>query len=244
MRLIEPQQIVIQETAIDLGVDADVALISDMHLGVYKDQRYMHRVVDILNQQEIDMVLIAGDFLNHPLSSQTLEWLLWPLASLQVPRYAVMGNHDVGFPGDDLGNELTRVLDQLGGQVIDNQFVQLDGWTLVWLWSHLAGDDNVFLLDQFALDEKVVVLTHNPDVTLNYKDTTADLTLVGHTHCGQIRIPYLYESYREAIMPTDGPFDCGWSQERFTQLFISPGLGEVILPMRFMNPPTISILHL
>jgi predicted MPP superfamily phosphohydrolase len=67
----------------------------------------------------------------------------------------------------------------------------------------------------------------------------ADLTLVGHTHCGQIRIPWLYR----AVIPTEGPFDGGWSETPAGELFITCGLGEVGLPMRFRTPPVVEVIE-
>jgi predicted MPP superfamily phosphohydrolase len=59
------------------------------------------------------------------------------------------------------------------------------------------------LINDFLPEEKVVVLTHNPDTTLNYANNLADLTLVGHTHCGQIRIPFLHEKIKQWIIPVE-----------------------------------------
>ena len=51
MRWIEPQQIAVRHTSLDLGVGKRVALIADLHLGVYKDRTYLQRVVDTVNAQ-------------------------------------------------------------------------------------------------------------------------------------------------------------------------------------------------
>ncbi len=101
-------------------------------------------------------------------------------------------------------------------------------------------EDNVKLLDTFSEKDNVVVLTHDPDTTLDYTNNNADLTLVGHTHCGQMRIPWLYKY----AIPTKGPFDKGLTQEKYTQLYITCGVGETALPLRLFNPPVIDILNL
>ena len=102
----------------------------------------------------------------------------------------------------------------------------------------------MFLLNQFHAAETVVVLTHNPDTVLAYNNYNVDATLVGHTHCGQIRLPWVHRYIGKYIIPTKGEFDCGLIATKYTTVFITPGVGEVILPMRWFNPPTIDIVSL
>jgi hypothetical protein len=194
---------------------------------------------------DVDRVMIAGDFLNEPLPRQSLEELFAPLWDIQRPWYVVMGNHDTWSPWEDKQQELSVLVEQLWWNAIDNSIVSFDTWTLVWLWSHMSWRDSLEIVNTVDADWPVVVLAHNPDSTLRYSDTSrVDLTLVGHTHCGQVRIPWVYEKYRSMIIPTVGDFDCGWTQEQYTQLFITPWLGEMTLPIRLFNPPTISVLDI
>ena len=91
MRFREPYQINVQETTIDIGVEKRVVLISDIHLGVYKDWRRLQRVVNKINTlEDIDLVLIAGDFTYEPSTEQSLEELFLPLGDLKTPIYAVL----------------------------------------------------------------------------------------------------------------------------------------------------------
>lgn len=80
----------------------------------------------------------------------------------------------------------------------------------------------MFLLNQFHVADDVVVLTHNPDTVLSYANYTADVTLVGHTHCGQIRLPFIHDWIKQWYIPVKGDFDCGWSQNKYTHVFITP----------------------
>jgi hypothetical protein len=68
----------------------------------------------------------------------------------------------------------------------------------------------------------------------------AALVLAGHTHGGQLRIPGLY---RRAI-PCSAPFDRGLHTFAPVPVFVTSGLGETGVPMRWMNPPVIDILDL
>ncbi len=95
------------------------------------------------------------------------------------------------------------------------------------------------------------MLTHNPDTVTDF---TADfylkekwVTLTGHTHCGQIRIPVLYKY----AIPTEGEWYSGGyydlgsgSNGSMNKLYITCGVGEVGLPLRLFNPPAVDILEL
>ncbi|USN54440.1 MAG: metallophosphoesterase [Candidatus Peribacteria bacterium] len=98
-RWMEPQAIRIQEREVSANFEQKIVLVADTHLGVYKDEQYLRRVVDSINQiPDIDMVLIAGDLSYVPRRDQRLEVLLSPWAESKVPVFAVLGNHDVEKP--------------------------------------------------------------------------------------------------------------------------------------------------
>jgi uncharacterized protein len=70
-------------------------------------------------------------------------------------------------------------------------------------------------------ENNVVVITHNPDTTRLYTNAIADVTLAGHTHCGQIRIPFLYKYLIPVKGRADEKYDCGYYKTDETQLFIT-----------------------
>ena len=83
-------------------------------------------------------------------------------------------------------------------------------------------------------------MAHNPDTALEYENSIPDITICGHTHGGQIRIPFLYKQ----TIPCEGNFDQGLYETKYGKVFVTAGLGEVGLPMRLGIPPTIEILEL
>ncbi len=242
-RFVEPQLIVVRESTVEWGLREPVTLvlIADMHLGVYKGERFMRRVVATVNELEPDYVLIAGDFTFHPRLT-ALPRLTEPFGGIEAPTYAVWGNHETQDRFEDVRTPLATLLPEVGVSVLNNEVVELPAFTVVGLGTNRSGEDEVSLLREVPTSSKpTIVLTHNPDTTMRYTpDMQADLTFVGHTHCGQLRIPLLY---RYAI-PTVGDFDRGWYDTPAGALFITCGLGEVGLPMRFLNPPVVDVITL
>lgn len=238
-RFIEPQMIIVREQTIETGFTGRVALIADTHLGIYKDSAFLERVVRVINKQKPEYVLIAGDFTFEPREGD-LSRLFAALSDIEAPVYGVLGNHDVERPGPPVREELKQVLEDEGVTFLNNNKVALDNFTLIGLGDNWSKEDDVSLLDELSEQDNVVVLTHNPDTTSTYTNNKADVTLTGHTHCGQVRLPWITYAY---VQPTIGRFDKGLTQEQYTQLYITCGLGEVIFPLRLFNPPAVDILN-
>ena len=241
-RFIEPKIVLVNHYKIETGFKAKYALIADMHLGIYNDETILNKVVQKINEQEVDALLIAGDFTYEP-ELEALEKLFSPLKKVNVPIYAVLGNHDKQRPGPKLDQELIAVLTKLGINLIENEAVNFKGVTILGLGSHWADEDEIALLQNYRQDENLVVLTHNPDSTLDYPlNHTADITLVGHTHGGQVRIPWLYHK----MIPVTGevPWNQGEYHYKNHKVFITSGVGMVGLPFRFLIPPVVDVLEL
>jgi len=241
-RFVEPKLLFVNHYKIETGFKAKYALIADMHLGIYNNASIMERTVDKINKEDIDAVLIAGDFTYEP-QFYDMKKLFASLAKLKVPVYAVLGNHDCQRPGPNIRTKLERTLKDLGVVVITNKAVQVNNVTLLGLGSLWAQDDDLSLLSNYNTKDNLVVLTHNPDTVLDYSPKHhPDLTLAGHTHGGQIRIPYLYKK----IIPVRG--DIIWDQGLYAfedqKVFVTSGIGEVGLPLRFLIPPVVDIIEL
>jgi uncharacterized protein len=238
MRFIEPALIVERTTVLDLGFQARVALISDYHVGLYNAPAFLERLVDRLNAMPLDVVLIAGDHLSKP--DRPLRELLAPLARLRHPTFSVPGNHDESAPGPPVVDELRQALIALGVTPLEYRHVVRERFTLVGLGDHFVAKDGIQPLLAAPADKPRIVLMHNPDSAMALPAGSAALALAGHTHGGQIRIPLLY---RHAI-PCRYPFDRGLHTFSPVPTFVTSGLGQTGLPMRFLNPPVIDVLEI
>lgn len=238
-RFIERKMILIKETEIEVGFSAKIVVISDIHLGVYKNVDFLHRVVDKINTIEnIDAVLIPGDFVYY--SGPDLDLLFSPLKDIKVPVYAVLGNHDSEHPGPPIQEELVSALRNNGVHYLDNQNEVIEGLgiTVLGLSDKWADADDILKIDEFSEEDNLIVITHNPDTVLKYTNSIPDITITGHTHAGQIRLPFIYKY----AIPCEGDFDIGLYEKNFGKVFVSPGLGETALPMRLGIPPRIDLL--
>ncbi len=252
-RFIEPRILLVKHSDIVLqraaaqghGPTLKLALFSDTHFGIFTHTMPMRRIVDRINKEAPDAVMIAGDFLYY-LPPDEIPGALAALADLHAPTFAVLGNHDVGFPGPIYTEELYAALSALDVSLVENraQVVTLAGHEVI-----VAGTSDLWEQRQdfgFSADLPslpLFLLTHNPDMAFNVPaGLDYDLMLAGHTHGGQVRIPVLIHK----VIPTEHPFDKELHTVQIGPnkrlIFVTTGTGMVGVPFRFNMPPRIDIL--
>ena len=250
-RFVEPRLLTVKpaevalEGATHTSPTVRLALFSDTHFGMFKNAMPMRRFVTKINAQSPDAVLIAGDFLYH-LAPADIPAALAPLADLQAPVFAVLGNHDVGFPGPIYSADLYAALNALGVVLVENRahIADLNGQSVV-----IAGTSDLWERRQsfdFAPDLPdlpIFLLTHNPDTAMRVPvGFDYDLMLAGHTHGGQVRLP----GFINSVIPTEHPFDRGLHKVHVAGeeqlIYVTPGTGMVGLPLRFNMPPRIDVI--
>jgi len=250
-RFIEPRLLVTHHETVlthganETGPSIRIALFSDTHFGIFKSAMPMSRIVKKVNAQTPDAVFIAGDFLYH-LPPEKIPEALAPLAEISAPIYAVLGNHDVGFPGPVYTADLYSALQALGVILVENRVyaANIGGQDiLIGGTSDLWQRKQDFSFTNTLLDKPLILLTHNPDTALNVPSNVSfALMLAGHTHGGQVRIPGLIDK----VIPTQYPFDKGLHSVPMGDLerlvYVTSGTGMVGLPFRFNMPPRVDIL--
>ncbi|MFA4942707.1 MAG: metallophosphoesterase [Patescibacteria group bacterium] len=246
-RFVEPNIIRIDREKIDLGGGGNglkVIVAADLHMGVFSSRRDLKRIVDKINKLDGDLVVIPGDLVFRlPVEKFSV---FSELKNIRLPLALVLGNHDCGQPvGVDVSSELTTSLADSGIVVLDNKVKDFEfrgkQVRLVGLSDYYNDDANFMLLRKNNPEQFLLSLTHNPDLAYQYPtNSQADITISGHTHGGQIRLPWVYK----LVIPSDYFFDAGLYQVGNYPVFVSSGLGVVGLPMRFFRFPEINVLEL
>jgi predicted MPP superfamily phosphohydrolase len=237
---------------------ARVALISDFQVGIVLANTWtVRRMVARIVEERPDLVLLGGDFVysDSPDAARqvaTVVDLFRPLTEAGLPTYAVLGNHDVE---QDAGPLLKEQLGAIGIPVLANEAVPLPPEPpegpplyLVGIAPHLPGRaEPVEAVRDVPQDAPRLVLLHNPDSFAALPAGTAPLALAGHTHGGQIRVPFLPEwSYlallQEGQVTVDG-FIHGYGAPG-NQLFVTRGVGMSVIPVRLFCPPELTVFTL
>ena len=237
-RFFEPTQLLVRETTIEVGASARIALISDLHIGLYQGLDRTQQIVDKLNTLEVDAVLVAGDWTYEP--TRPLAELLAPFARCRHRVLSVPGNHDEALPGPPLAAELRAALVANRVEPIEGRSVQVKNLQIIGMGDRWASKDS--LAPSVDPNRVTIALAHNPDSVDRLVATHIKLLLAGHTHGGQINIPYLTEIILRKY--ASGDFKRGLYQRGEQQVFVTAGLGMTGVPLRFNQVPTIDVLNL
>jgi predicted MPP superfamily phosphohydrolase len=243
---IAPQRIVVETTQIQISEaptkSVRAVVLGDLHVGPYRKTAWVQKVVNAVNAQNPDVIFLLGDFVYD--NAEQCRYLT-PLHELSAPQgvYAVTGNHDhrSGEP------ELVRAaLETLGVQMLDNAQIDLFEDASLYLVgvSDLWYDaDLQTAFEGITSEDTVIFLSHNPEVSLYIATYKADLVLSGHTHAGQIRLPFI-GSVSEIPSLLGRAYDKGLFAYNTWQMYITPGVGETGPRARLSNPPQIEVLEI
>ena len=227
-----------------------IAQLSDLHYAEYTEAYFIKQVVERVNRLKPDVVVYTGDYITNGFWSvkDTLRFAgecAEMLARVQCPvRYAVLGNHDCARK--IFWHAVPDALEVHNIPVLGNRAIPLerDGARL---WFAGTGDalvHDVYLdkaIPAAGSDEPVILLAHEPDILPIVVRHNVDLMLSGHTHGGQIRIPFLPPMF----LPQLGKdYVHGLYRLGPTQLYVNRGIGTVNLPFRFNCPPEITLITL
>ncbi|MGH8125899.1 MAG: metallophosphoesterase [Rhodanobacteraceae bacterium] len=239
-RFVAPNRLVVRHTVIPAPIDLNIALVSDVHIGLYTQPAKLAQVVRKLNALNVDLVLIAGDFTYDP--PKRLAAALGPLRRLDKPTYAVLGNHDVRLPGPPLKHKIFRALAGSPVHFIAHRVIDFPTFRLAGLYGWWTGRDDTAFLKNVPPDKPLLILMHQPHSLRALHGIHFALAMAGHTHGGQVYIPWLTD--RIFMLVRDEPYVNGYYATPTGELFVTPGIGVTGVPLRFNDPPMIDVLEL
>lgn len=218
-----------------------VVHLSDVHHSGFTSRDQVSRAVETANRLKPDIIALTGDYISHDrrFAAPCAELLGRLRARYGV--YAVLGNHD-HWTDAALITDLFRAE---GINVLVNQGFRFEQRNAAF-W--LAGvDDTMVGLEDISLalagssdDEMKLLLAHNPIILRRAARAGVDLVLSGHTHGGQVAL----RAERGAKGKPRRRTLQGLGRQGDTQIYVTRGVGTVILPVRYGCPPEVSLLEL
>lgn len=214
--------------------------LSDIHHSPFTSLEHIRRTVKIANRLKPDMFILTGDYVSH--ETEYIAPVAEVLADLksEFGTYACLGNHDHWTDGE----LVTHLLRGEGIKVLINEGFRFTArgasFWIAGVDDHMAGTvDLPAALQGSYPDEMKLLLAHNPIVLRQAARYEIDLVLSGHTHGGQVKI----RDKEKKILPRR-KFSSGLHRRKDTQIYITRGIGTVVLPIRYQCPPEISLLEL
>jgi predicted MPP superfamily phosphohydrolase len=238
------KEVDVEVTGLDSVFDGfRIAHLSDLHIGTHTPKSWGARWARAANRSRADIAVVTGDLVSSGTAFH--EDIAEVVAGLDAAGgvFVSMGNHD--YFGD--GEPLVSMLGDRGVKVLRNQGVTLErgGKSL-----YLAGIDDTWTKRDdmdLALRERpagapVVMLAHDPERFREAAKKDVALTLSGHTHGGQIAVPFL--SRWASLSHLTHHFHQGLYRNGSSTLYVHPGLGTTGPPMRLGVAPAVVILTL
>ena len=237
------------------GPPLRIGVISDTHTdGPHVGVGRLNAIIDRMTAEQPDIVVLLGDFVDgHATSAERSEGQraainqgLIAFNRLKAPLgvWAVLGNHDWWYDAGAVEQGLAAA----GVQVLENQRVRIPRSEGVFWLGGLADYESkrtqpsyMETLQGLTSDEPVIVMAHWPDVFTTAPERVA-LTLAGHSHCGQMNLPFIGRPIN--VSPGAARWPCGLYEDRGRWLYVSGGVGTSVLPARLNQPPEIAVVTL
>ena len=229
-----------------------IAQVSDLHNAEFGDRN--QRLLEMLREAEPDMIAITGDLIDSRKTNIAVALAFAEDAVKIAPCYYVSGNHEARVSEYQ---DLKTSLEAAGVTVLDDAQVRIEvsGESI----TVIGVNDPSFHADYLTSDAAVmdrklselsseaagftILLSHRPELFDTYADHNMNLVLSGHAHGGQFRLPLI----GGLIAPNQGLFpkyDAGLYSDGSTNMIVSRGLGNSIIPFRFNNRPEVVLIEL
>ena len=263
-RFVEPRLLFTNEISLKMRQIKEpikIAFITDLHMGENKKSEWAEKVVKKIEESKPDLVLMGGDFIVNYGAKEDETKYLEPLRKLvgKYPTYYVLGNHEYGTAFvlktgkkktySDNSKEVIKKMNEMWIKLLKNELECLDikgqkiclyGVDDIW-----GGKTDYSDLMKWNSNYPVILISHNPDAVLTWPEKLKkpDLVLAGHTHGGQIRLPFI-GPLGEADVALGKKYYKGLNYWNDIPIFVTVGVSETGGPVRFLNPPEVAVITL
>ncbi len=227
-----------------------VAHVSDLH-----NHQWEEKLINKIKKENPDIIAITGDLVDSSKTDFDIALQFIQEANKIAPIYYVTGNHEAWLENY---NNLKESLEKASVNLMDGQALFIEnGNSKIQILGIQDPDfvermdngntqgDMVRIKTNEILDKNYfnIVLSHRAEHFKQYVNVGADLVLTGHAHGGQVRIPFL----GGLVAPNQGFFPeytAGLYNEKNTDMVVSRGLGNSIIPVRINNMPELIMIEL
>ncbi|WP_454055267.1 metallophosphoesterase [Clostridium sp. Marseille-Q7071] len=245
---IEPKLMRVKDygTIIDKGERKELKIVqfSDTQLGEFFSLEQLEKVVEKINSTEADIVVFTGDLIDNASQYEDISKIADVLSKIncKIGKYAVYGNHDYG---GGAARYYDSIMEQSGFKVLKNssEYIKLEGDDI-----RIFGADEK-LMGGYNAEETMhginesdinLLILHEPDLIDDFKDYPIDLALAGHSHGGQVYIPFYGPIINNVLSERYNKGFYQLNNERKTKLYVNTGLGNTKLRPRLGNIPEIT----
>lgn len=215
--------------------------LSDIHHSPFTSLEHISRAVMVSNHIKPDMFVLTGDYVSH--EPEYIEPVAKVLGELKAEfgTHACLGNHDHWTDG----NIVTDAFRKENINMLVNEGFRLtardSSFWLAGVDDYMVGKTDVAASMRGAFpDEMKILLAHNPVIIRQAAKFGVDLMFSGHTHGGQVKVR---DTNKKRIFPKR-KLTNGLHRRKNTQIYITRGIGTVVLPVRYQCPPEISLIEL
>ncbi len=256
--LVEPNSLVVEnesivlECAKDKFSDNKIVQISDLHFTSETSDERIEQIYNEIRKIDASVVFVTGDLISDENGIEKALDLTGKMAK-KYPVYIVLGNWDY-WSLDFAVSDFRKKLEDAGAKVLINEadrismgsgFIDILGVKDPYTSGDIKGDLEKTIGEiNKSGDSCMILLAHSPNVIKEATESNIDLVLVGHTHGGQVYIPYLTEKFIPARRKSGIGFVKGLYEIDQTKMYVNRGIGTSTLPFRFLLPPEITIITL
>ncbi|MEH7110150.1 metallophosphoesterase [Bacillus sp. JJ1764] len=248
--MLEINQLEMSHSLIPIGFNGKkIVQFSDTHLGFQYNLHQLNELVSTINDFAPDIILFTGDLMDEPNKFMQINQLRSILQKLHAPlgKYCIYGNHDHGGYGSEIYRD---IMESAGFTVLLNQSVPIhyDRSSKIYLTGiddrMLGRPDLPLALKNVPSNTFSILLSHAPDVADDASQYPVQWQLSGHSHGGQVKIPFL----GALVIPPfariyqEGLYKIG--NNKPLMLYVNRGLGTTRLPFRFMAKPELTVFTL
>ena len=219
-----------------------IAHLSDLHIGSTTPRAWGERWSRAANARSPDLVVVTGDMVTSGTDFHHDIAAVIGVLQAKDGVFVSMGNHDYFGEG-----ELIELISARGARVLRNEGLVIErGGGQIYLaaiddtWT--KRDDMDLALAKRPANMPTILLAHDPVRFRDAAERGVALTLSGHTHGGQIAVPFLYRWL--SLSHLAHPFHVGLYARDAAQLYVHPGLGTTGPPMRLGSAPAVVMITL